>query len=543
VTSAAVTALIVLATLAFGAVYPWGYWPLFAIAGGIGVIGIVRQRGIPARLRGIAVALVVVGVAISAQMVPLPRSLLDALSPNTADLLSKYSLTFATSSGAHPISIDVRATLLALAGLVSLGLYLIGLPGLLSRRALRSLPRNLLLFAVPMACLGIYGREHNNLLVYGFWQPETGSNVNGFGPFVNRNHFAGWMLMATCLGIGVLCGRIEGALAGVPAAFRRRLIWLSTPEASRIILVAAGIMAMAISLVWTMSRSGIISFVAALGCFAWLMARRRAIGLAKRVIVVATLAVLLLASLNWRGIDGLASQFADTTDVVSRLGAWRDGWQVVRDLPIAGTGLNTYPVAMIFYQQNVAHLWMTHAHNDYLQLLAEGGLLVTIPAVVAALLLIGAVVRGTGDARENSYDYWVRAGAGVGLVAIAIQETVEFSLHIPANALLFATLAAVGIAPALTSRRGARQVSTVRLSPAPDTITAIRECPVSVDRGISPGARRPDGKARRPRIPRVFEAGATPPDPGVPAARFSARWGGGGVPRPGIMSRTTGTGH
>lgn len=474
-TSPAVTALIVLATLAFGAVYPWGYWPLFAVAAGIGVIGVVRQRGIPRRLRGIAVALVVVGVAVSAQMVPLPLSLLDFISPNTRDLLSQYSLTFATSSNAHPISIDVRATLLALAGLVSLGLYVIGLPGLLTRRDLRSLPRNLLLFAVPMACLGIYGREHNNLLVYGFWQPETGSNVNGFGPFVNRNHFAGWMLMATCLAIGVLCGRLESALADIRPGFRRRLIWLSTPDASQIILISAGIICMAISLVWTMSRSGIISLVGALGCFAWLMARRRAIGLAKRLTVLATLVVLLLASLNWRGIDQLASQFADTTDVVSRLGAWRDGWQVARDFPIAGTGLNTYPVAMMFYQRSVVALWMTHAHNDYLQLLAEGGLLVTLPAAVAALLLIGAVVRGTGETREDSHDYWVRAGAGVGLVAIAIQETVEFSLHIPANALLFATLAAVGITPALTSRRGARQISTVRLSPAPETITPIRK--------------------------------------------------------------------
>src|SRR3954470_5418966 len=52
--------------------------------------------------------------------------------------------------------------------------------------------------------------------------------------------------------------------------------------------------------------------------------------------------------------------------------------------------------------------------------------------------------------------------------------------------------------------------------------------PDRVDRGISPGARRPDGKARRPRIPAVFERGATPPA---------------GMPRPGIMSRTTRSGH
>src|SRR5947209_8445158 len=53
-------------------------------------------------------------------------------------------------------------------------------------------------------------------------------------------------------------------------------------------------------------------------------------------------------------------------------------------------------------------------------------------------------------------------------------------------------------------------------------------CPDRVDRGISPGARRPDGKARRPKISGISEGGATQPA---------------GMPRPGIMSRTMRSGH
>ena len=67
-------------------------------------------------------------------------------------------------------------------GLSTLGLYLIGLPGLLSRGHLRTLPLYLILFATPLALVGIFGWEHNNGLVYGFWQPEQGTNGNGFGP-------------------------------------------------------------------------------------------------------------------------------------------------------------------------------------------------------------------------------------------------------------------------------------------------------------------------------------------------------------------------
>jgi hypothetical protein len=62
------------------------------------------------------------------------------------------------------------------------------------------------LFGVPLGPIGIFGREHNNGLVYGFWHAEEGNNGNGFGPFANGNRFAASMLMATDLAIGV-CAR------------------------------------------------------------------------------------------------------------------------------------------------------------------------------------------------------------------------------------------------------------------------------------------------------------------------------------------------
>ena len=439
--------IIALGTLAFGAVYPWGYLPLFAIAACIGVAGLVRQRGVPAGARAISAGLLLVALAIGAQLVPVSRTTLAFLSPHAADILGRHSLKFTADGTTHPLSLNPASTGLALLELTTLGLYFIGLSGLLSRRDLRSLTKYLILFAVPLALVGIFAREHNNGLVYGFWQPLRGSNSNGFGPFVNRNHFAGWMVMTASLAIGVLCAWVELALDKVKPGLRNRIVWLSTPEASGLILIAASVVVMAISLVWTMSRSGIVSFTCALGCFVGLVALRRDVVGARRVTVVAALAALLLISVNWRGIDPLMQWFADTTDLVSRVAAWHDGWQVVKDFPIAGVGLNAYPDAMLFYQKNVLETWMTHAHNDYLQLLAEGGLLVITAAVIAVVLLAIAIRRSVNAARDDSYGYWVRTGAAVGLVAIAIQETVEFSLHMPANALLFATLAAIAISP------------------------------------------------------------------------------------------------
>ena len=133
--------------------------------------------------------------------------------------------------------------------------------------------------------------------------------------------------------------------------------------------------------------------------------------------------------------------------MVSRIDAWRDGWGVVRDFPLFGTGINTYADAMLFYQRNNPGFFLAQAHNDYLQLLAEGGLLVTIPAAIAILLLVYAIRRNLRAARDEARGYWIRAGATVGLLAIAVQEVFEFSLQIPVNALVFCTLAAVALAP------------------------------------------------------------------------------------------------
>jgi O-antigen ligase len=445
--STVISLVVVLATLAFGAVYPWAYEPLFGAAACIGIAGFVRARGVPAETRHVSFALCVLAIAIGIQLAPLPTQLRALVSPKSAAILSRYVLTFSTPGLKHPLSINPSATMPALLGFAALGFYLVGLPALLSRRVLRSLPRNLLLFGVALALFGMYSRQHNNGLVYGFWQTQEHDYSNGFGPFVNRNHFAGWMLMTTCLGIGVLCGRIESAFERVQPGLRNRLVWLSTSNANRIALIAVAILIMAVSLVWTVSRSGIVSFVSAMACFVWLLAHRRHITRGLRIGVSFGLSAVLLASASWRGFGHLQSWFADTTDLESRRDAWRDAWSVVRDFWMTGTGINTYRDAMLFYQKHVLEVWMTHAHNDYLELLAEGGLLVTIPAMVSLLLLVAAIVRSLKASRDHSYEYWIRAGAAVGLIAIAIQETVEFSLRIPANSLLFVTLAAIALSP------------------------------------------------------------------------------------------------
>ena len=89
------------------------------------------------------------------------------------------------------------------------------------------------------------------------------------------------------------------------------------------------------------------------------------------------------------------------------------------------------------YQEHELTLHFAEAHNDYLQLAAEGGLLLTIPAALCVASFVIAVRRRFSD-EQSIGAYWLRVGAVTGLVAIGLQETVDFSLQMPGNAALFA---------------------------------------------------------------------------------------------------------
>jgi len=232
-------------------------------------------------------------------------------------------------------------------------------------------------------------------------------------------------------------------------------------QANALLLTGGAVLVAAISLFWTMSRSAMTGFSVAGAAILWLVSTRRRLGTSRLRIAAAALGVAMFASVMRRGPTRLVEWFQDERSFLSRLEAWRDGWDVVRDFPFFGIGLNTYSDAMLFYQQPNPSVHLAQAHNDYLQVLAEGGLLVVIPAAITVALLALAIRRNLRAARPDARGYWIRAGAAVGLLAMAVQEVVEFGLQITADALLFCTLAAVALPP-VHARSGPPREETKR---------------------------------------------------------------------------------
>jgi O-antigen ligase len=221
---------------------------------------------------------------------------------------------------------------------------------------------------------------------------------------------------------------------------------------------------MGLSLVLTLSRSGIAAFAAALVLTAGVVMRRQRASL-RRKVIFAYLLCLGLLSIGLTGVGAVVSHFGavEGSHFDGRIPVWRDTLTLARDFWFTGSGLNTFGTAMLLYQSHSPTMHYREAHNDYLQLAAEGGLLVGVPILILIVLFVREVRNRFRAQTDDSRTYWIRVGAVTGLLAVALQDMVEFSLQMPGNATLFSVLAAIAVH---RSRRTVRSRSLFSTSSA-----------------------------------------------------------------------------
>jgi O-antigen ligase len=443
---------------AFGGVYPWAYWPL---AAALLAVALLSFLGSPAsalastHLGPLTFPFTLFGAAAALQLVAMPSEWLRNLSPRTLDVVRTFDLSFGAHPEQHALSIAPALTATALVLFASFSLLVVGSARLITIRGPRALAHAVAIIGVLLALAGIIQQPLFNGKIYGFWIPEARGPFGPFGPFVNKNHFAGWMVMALPLTLGLLCGGIARGMPRVKPTVRDRLLWLSSPEANRLALLAAASAVMTLALVMTMSRSGMCAMLLSFA-LTGVVALRHFETNARRTILIGYLVFVVLVVAGWVGVETITGRFAggDWSELNGRRGPWADAAGIFWNFPLTGTGLDTYGVATLFYQQHDLAYHYAEAHNDYLQLAAEGGLLLTVPAVLCVAAL-GALVRKRFKEETSASGYWLRVGAVTGLAAIALQETVEFSLQMPGNAALFAVLCGIALhgSPDRASRR------------------------------------------------------------------------------------------
>ena len=335
--------------------------------------------------------------------------------------------------------------------LVALAIFMLGNARMLSRIGAQPVALGLVWFGGLLAIFGItqevINLSEHYVLVYGFWKPMyLGSRP--FGPFINRNHFAGWMVMTLPLALGYASATVEKMWRqGTPGA-RNRFGLLASSSGGRLLLLIFACAIMFMSALMTRSRSGIAS-VGVVALLAASMVILKQTTMRARVTTAAMFIVIIAATAVWAGGDTVMGRAlrpdANNSTVGGRMPIWRDTLTMIGDFPLLGSGLNTFGTATMVYQTAGRQLHFQEAHNDYLQLAAEGGVLLGIPILLALGIFIRDVRRRFREAPKEGMTYWLRVGAVIGLLSIGAQALVEFSLQMPGNAALFALLGAVAL--------------------------------------------------------------------------------------------------
>ena len=384
---------------------------------------------------------------------------LEVIIPSAAMPLAAFVLLGAIQSVAgsegriSSLSMDVEATRGATAVIFFLFVcFLIAASFFATRERLRQLANFLIVFGLVLAVFALV--QHFTWEGRLFWfrpAPSAGAS----GPFVNRNHFAGYMEML------------------IPIAVALALSRAARGEARLFYGFAAAIMGIAEAA--SLSRGGIVSLTAGLLFVAAVRLRMEDPGsrtadrgetddrppatghrppatnplsslLAPRSsLLLLLIGAAIIAGVFWVGADsGLAERLANSQDdpgPASRSAIWSGTLTMIRAHPVLGVGLGAFETVYPIYGRGDGNKLIQFAHNDYLQVLADGGIVAAALAVWFIIVTFRGFVRGL-----KLRDPLLRAlalGAGAGMFAILVHSLFDFNLQLPSNALLFLVLVAM----------------------------------------------------------------------------------------------------
>jgi O-antigen ligase len=439
------------------------------------------------------------------QLVPLPEGLSRALAPGPATIWhpSEPAAADVLGRGPHPVSVFPEATRRTLAfgaGLVTLAL-LAG-PALRQRRLAVGATVVVGGGALLVAAYGIVARTLFADKLFGMVAVPT---VAPFGPFVSKNHFAGYVEMAALLAAGLGLGLIDDARRGGGA-----FDWSRSPRAPHAIAAIAAAAAMTLAILISQSRGGALSLglgVLALGVLRPLARRHgaragAAIGAGAVIVLAAGVVAILppesrdrLASIAGVGHEGAGGQ--------ARLVVWGDTLRLAATSPAIGHGFGAYADALPPVRTGLGFVRVAHAESDVLETLAETGGVGIALFAAAAVLAVRRVAPGLRHQRDR-----LRRGLGLGAsmacLTLLVHGLVDFNLRIPSNALLFLFCAVLALACASPDEDADHPTGRVPAWAAPGLVALLLTLPLTTPAatgGALPEAARPTALGGRPLTP------------------------------------------
>lgn len=423
-------AIVVFSTIAYGAVDVWALSFLSILAAVLACLWCAdawRRREFRVHTSSLQIPLACLLLIGLIQLLPLGNPGISG------DLLSMPA--------SSTLSLDPYSTRLFVIHLVIYGLFFAAMLTYLDHRdRLRRMVAFLIIFVSLMAFFAILQRLASLDSIYGL---RTSTQAIPFGSFINQHHFAALMEMASGLTLGLLFGK-------------------ATKKANRPLLIIAAVL-MGIAIIFTGSRGGLISFFTVLGFIVVMNfftrnssdktkdeevdgspARRKVMlvaGVAAMVLVMFFLVLLLggdQSALRGIGLSG-GTQLDFTT---GRSHFWGVAVQIFLAHPILGAGLDAFGNAYPLYDSWNGTYRVEQAHNDYLQILADAGILGFSCIAAFIFLFFKQSLRMIRDS-QNTFRRNTAIGALAGCFGVLVHSFFDFPLRTPANAFFFLTLVAL----------------------------------------------------------------------------------------------------
>lgn len=296
----------------------------------------------------------------------------------------------------------------------------------------------IMIFGFLVAVFGILQHLTFNGKLYWFRELRYGGIP--FGPYVNRNHFAGFIELVLPIAlVPLILGKV------------RKERWLLV---SIFALLPIGALFLAAS------RGGIVSFGVEIAVLVLIMVLRRTGG--QHALTGGLILLMALLLVSWLGVKQVLERFSSlqSLEVTSgkRSSMRLDTWHIFLDHRWIGTGLGTFQTVFPAYETNYDGKIVNHAHNDYLEGLAETG----IAGGACGLCFVGVLffvsLRQLLQ-RDKPFAAALHLSGLVACSGLLVHSLVDFNLHIPSNALLFLLMAYLATGE-VTPNSSARQPSS-----------------------------------------------------------------------------------
>jgi O-antigen ligase len=170
-----------------------------------------------------------------------------------------------------------------------------------------------------------------------------------------------------------------------------------------------------------------------------------------RMVFIALMIGALMAGVLWMGGETLGLKLAARAEASNQVGSdetsrkeiWRWSWEIIKHQPLTGVGFGCYFLAVPQYQTGPGLVKLEQAHNDYLDLAANGGL---IAVGLAGWFMAMIIWRARSPFRSaDAYRRAAWLGAVGGMLSVAVHSFVDFGLQVTGIAAVFGALVVIAV--------------------------------------------------------------------------------------------------